>query len=255
LEGEEEGEESETEEGSPTESGDDNTNSQNAERTERKDGLNGTQAANIDAGRCNDCPNANSDEKSDKRKKRGLCSKQGEERGELSGIRKKIKKNGKNNRRDEEGEEMHQAVAVNCRWGKGRTGTMISCYLVHKEGLTAYEAICKVRGLSAGSLETKGQEEFVEEFYRLKMLGEGRESDYQRSLPYPFIPETRPNTRTIVVNNPAIGGGAAASSLTTANGVIYGRHEPAATQAGVKKAAGSNKICWNNSLLLAKMHK
>lgn len=63
-------------------------------------------------------------------------------------------------------------VAVNCRGGKGRTGTMMCCYIVYKEGITAYEAIRRIRELSPGSIETRGQEEFIEEFYRLRHISE-----------------------------------------------------------------------------------
>jgi len=86
-------------------------------------------------------------------------------------------------------------VAVNCRGGKGRTGTMVACYLVHREGITAREAILRIRALSPTSLETRGQEEFVEEFYRQKMVNGGRESEYTRSLLYPFAPQLN-NGRT-----------------------------------------------------------
>jgi len=76
-----------------------------------------------------------------------------------------------------------RAVAVNCRGGKGRTGTMLCCYLIYKEGITAFEAITRIRELSPGSVETKEQEEFIEEYYRLQMIAQGRKAFYKRSLP------------------------------------------------------------------------
>jgi len=96
---------------------------------------------------------------------------------------------------DSKREGPRQVVAVNCRGGKGRTGTMVACYLVHRQGITAREAILRIRDLSPTSLETRGQEEFVEEFYRQKLISGGRESEYTRSLQYPFVPQLN-NGRT-----------------------------------------------------------
>ena len=56
-------------------------------------------------------------------------------------------------------------VAVHCTAGKGRTGTILAAYLV-TTGLSAREAIDKVRRLRPGSVETPDQEEAVEEFAR-----------------------------------------------------------------------------------------
>lgn len=47
-------------------------------------------------------------------------------------------------------------VAVHCRAGLGRTGTLVSCYLVH-QGRTADEAIALLRTLRPGSVETARQ--------------------------------------------------------------------------------------------------
>lgn len=56
-----------------------------------------------------------------------------------------------------------QAVAVHCGAGLGRTGTLVACYLV-AGGLSAEEAIAKVRRLRPGSIETPEQEAAVRTF-------------------------------------------------------------------------------------------
>lgn len=56
-------------------------------------------------------------------------------------------------------------VAVHCGAGKGRTGTVLAAYLV-STGMTASEAIRKVRELRPGSVETFEQEQVVAEWER-----------------------------------------------------------------------------------------
>jgi atypical dual specificity phosphatase len=51
-------------------------------------------------------------------------------------------------------------VAVSCRAGIGRTGTVLACYLVHT-GREAGEAIAEVRRLRPRSIEVPGQVETV----------------------------------------------------------------------------------------------
>jgi atypical dual specificity phosphatase len=54
-------------------------------------------------------------------------------------------------------------VGVHCGAGLGRTGVVLACYLVTR-GLTAKNAIARVRRLRPGSIETDEQEEAIIEF-------------------------------------------------------------------------------------------
>jgi len=55
------------------------------------------------------------------------------------------------------------ASAIHCAAGMGRTGTFAAVYLVHK-GMTAEQAIDKVRELRPGSIETQAQEDAVKDY-------------------------------------------------------------------------------------------
>ena len=61
-------------------------------------------------------------------------------------------------------------VGIHCSAGLGRTGVVLGCYFISK-GLTAPNAIARVRRLRPGSIETTEQEEAVEEFARRQQRG------------------------------------------------------------------------------------
>lgn len=61
--------------------------------------------------------------------------------------------------------EKQLAVAVHCGAGLGRTGVILACHFVH-EGMSAQNAIARVRRLRPGSIETDEQAEAVVEFAR-----------------------------------------------------------------------------------------
>ena len=56
-----------------------------------------------------------------------------------------------------------ERVAVHCGAGLGRTGTLVSCYLV-STGVSPEAAIAEVRRLRPGSIETSAQEAAVHAF-------------------------------------------------------------------------------------------
>lgn len=68
-------------------------------------------------------------------------------------------------------ESRGKAVAVHCDAGRGRTGTMLACYLVWKGYITA-DAVNRVREKRPGSIETTDQELSVFDYER--MLRNGR---------------------------------------------------------------------------------
>jgi atypical dual specificity phosphatase len=54
-------------------------------------------------------------------------------------------------------------VAVHCRGGLGRTGTLLACYLI-RTGMAADDALAHLRRLRPGSVESRSQEQAVRAF-------------------------------------------------------------------------------------------
>lgn len=61
--------------------------------------------------------------------------------------------------------EAGMGVAVHCLAGKGRTGTVLAGYFVSK-GLSANDAVRKIRELRPGSIESSEQERAIQAFAR-----------------------------------------------------------------------------------------
>ncbi len=67
------------------------------------------------------------------------------------------------------GRESGMGVGVHCGAGAGRTGAVLACYFV-SEGLSAEEAIRKVRKLRPSSIETDEQLDAVREFAKRQQV-------------------------------------------------------------------------------------
>ncbi|CAH2057376.1 unnamed protein product, partial [Iphiclides podalirius] len=61
----------------------------------------------------------------------------------------------------ERAEMRGEVIGVHCRHGRGRTGTMLACYLVHFKNMAPERAVLTVRVQRPGSCETYEQEKIV----------------------------------------------------------------------------------------------
>jgi atypical dual specificity phosphatase len=74
----------------------------------------------------------------------------------------------------DEAAEKGERVMVHCLAGIGRTGTFLAAYLMWHEGLTARQALSKVRSLRKEYVQSVEQEGFLEDWEAWLREGRGR---------------------------------------------------------------------------------
>ncbi|XP_048255435.1 uncharacterized protein LOC124115604 [Haliotis rufescens] len=100
--------------------------------------------------------------------------------------------------------QQHKGVALHCAGGRGRTGTLIACYLVKEEGLSAAAALRRTRDLRPGSVETKDQEQVIYDFEKtIRQMPDNFSWVVDGLLCTLAFPETRQNLRYLLDNNVA----------------------------------------------------
>jgi len=57
-----------------------------------------------------------------------------------------------------------KSIMVHCAGGRGRTGTILACYLVKYQNYSANDAIEKVREERPGSIQSTSQEAAIEHY-------------------------------------------------------------------------------------------
>jgi len=106
-----------------------------------------------------------------------------------------------------------EPVVVHCAWGRGRTGTMLACYRMYSQGITAEEAIAEIRTLRPGSIESSQQLAFVSEWGKhlstaCSQRSKKKKKAKAKSEPkHPKIPEAPPPNFSWVVARSLAGSG------------------------------------------------
>lgn len=79
-------------------------------------------------------------------------------------------------------------MGVHCRMGRGRSGVMAACYLVHFQQMTPERAIINLRLQRPGSIETPEQERAVVRYH-----------DYVKGTPVANIQRMEDDTKRFTV--------------------------------------------------------